>query len=331
MDHDGKVVPFTGNGAAPMPHEKWDFSGKGMYCGDGWSPALKGQNVIALWNGMISTSNVHTRGLYVSPRGFIVCTLNSMDKAWGLKHGIPADWPTKPSYAGAEWPVFEHTLTVVFDKDGNVLTANAVGDTGNGHGVAMDRDGSIYSSIGGRWPAGQTSYEGLAGQPGSQSSWGSYGSLMKFQGGVPFPRGVASYGKETPAGYAKLVGYRSGPTGFKGLLWIWGGLVCQTPDICTCHNIRYDMDYFARHWIPSNQFYGISVLDANGNRIARLGKYGNVDDTDEDVKEKRDGLRFVWVRALAASDTALYATDVGNHRILKAAIGYAAEETVPAP
>ncbi|MBA4389139.1 MAG: hypothetical protein C0404_14295 [Verrucomicrobia bacterium] len=328
MDHDGKVVPFTGNGAAPMLREKWDFSGKGMYCGDGWSKALKGQNVIALWNGMISTSNVHTRGLYVSPMGFIICTVNSMDKAWGIKHGVPADFPTAGSYAGTEWPVFKQTLVVVFDKDGNVLTGNAVGDTGNGHGVAMDRDGNIYAAIGGRWPAAQTGYDGLAGEKPSQSLWGSFGSLMKFQGGVPFPRGEAAYGKDTPAGFAKLTGYRNGPTAIKGASWIWGGLVCQTPDICTCHNIRYDMDYFARHWTPANQLYSVVVVDANGNRIARLGRYGNVDDTDADVKEQKDGLRFVWPRALAVSDTALYVADTGSRRILKAAISYVAEESV---
>ncbi len=331
MDHDGKVVPFTGNGAAPMLREKWDFSGKSMYCGDGWSKALKGQNVIALWNGMISTSNVHTRGLYVSPLGFILCTVNSMDRAWGIKHGVPEEWPAAPSYAGADWPVFRQTLVVVFDKDGNVLTANAVGDVCNGHGVAMDRDGNIYAAVGGRWPDGQTFYDGIVGERASQSIWGSYGSLLKFQGGVPFPRGEASYGKEIPPGFAKLTGYRSGPTAIKGALWMWGGLVCQTPDICTCHNVRYDMDYFARHWIPANQLYSVVVLDANGNRIARLGRYGNVDDTDADIKAGKDGLRFAWVRALGVSDTALYAADTGNRRILKAALKYAAEADVPLP
>ncbi|MCX7805522.1 MAG: hypothetical protein N3A38_10085 [Planctomycetota bacterium] len=330
MDRDGKTVPFTGNGAAPLPKGKWDFSGKGMYCGDGWSKALQGQNVIALWNGMISTSNVHARGLYVSPRGFIVCTVGAMDKTWGLKHGMPPDWPTVPSYAGAEWPVFmaHYTSVVLFDRDGNVITANAVGSTGNGHGVAMDRDGNVYAAIGGRWPDVQKSYEGIVNVPGSQSLWGSYGSLVKYRGG-PFPLGESFYGREVPAGFAKLTGYRSGPSGIRGALWIWGGLVCQCPDICTCHNIRYDMDYFARHWIPSNQLYSITVLDANANRIARLGRYGNVDDTEEDLKAGGDGLRFVWPRAVAVSDTALYVTDVGNRRILKAAILYSAEETVP--
>jgi hypothetical protein len=119
--------------------------------------------------------------------------------------------------------------------------------------------------------------------------------------------------------------------GIEGALWIYGGLACQTPDICSCHNIRYDMDYFARHWLPANHLYSIMVLDANGNRVARLGRYGNVDDTDKDVEEEKDGLRFVWPRAVAVSDAALYVADTGNRRILKALIGYEAEEEVSAP
>jgi hypothetical protein len=66
------------------------------------------------------------------------------------------------------------------------------------------------------------------------------------------------------------------------------------------------------------------VLDSNGNRIARLGRYGNADDNDP----KYGGIQMCWPRAVCASDTAMYVTDYGNLRILKAALSYAAEETV---
>jgi hypothetical protein len=36
----------------------------------------------------------------------------------------------------------------------------------------------------------------------------------------------------------------------------------------------------------------LRVVDANGNRILRAGRYGNVDDTEADVKAGNDGLRF---------------------------------------
>jgi hypothetical protein len=91
------------------------------------------------------------------------------------------------------------------------------------------------------------------------------------------------------------------------------------------------MDYFARHWLPANHLYSIAVLDANANLIARVGRYGNADDTVNDVKAGGDGLRFVWPRAVAVSDSVLYVADQGNRRILKATIGYHAQAEVDLP
>jgi hypothetical protein len=107
--------------------------------------------------------------------------------------------------------------------------------------------------------------------------------------------------------------------------------MCERPDICTRHNLRYDMDYFARHWLPANHLYSIAVLDANANLIVRLGRYGNADDTAKDLKAGGNGLRFAWPRAVAVSDTALYVADRGSRRILKATIGHHAQAEVALP
>ena len=115
-----------------------------------------------------------------------------------------------------------------------------------------------------------------------------------------------------------------------GALWAYGGVTGQSEG-CSCHHQRFDMDPWARVWIPAGHLFSVLVLDSNGNRIARLGRYGNVDDTEADVKAEKDGLRFAWMRAVAASDTALYVADSGNRRILKAALSYAAEETAALP
>ena len=69
------------------------------------------------------------------------------------------------------------------------------------------------------------------------------------------------------------------------------------------------------------------LLDANGNRIPRVGRYGNVDDADETCGK----IHFAWIRAVAVSDTAVYVVDQPNRRILKAALKYAAEENAPVP
>jgi hypothetical protein len=87
------------------------------------------------------------------------------------------------------------------------------------------------------------------------------------------------------------------------------------------------MDCWARIWVPSNQLCSVTVLDSNGNRVARIGRYGNVDDADP----KCGRIHFAWMRSLCVSDTALYVADTANQRVLKAALSYAAEETVPLP
>jgi len=76
------------------------------------------------------------------------------------------------------------------------------------------------------------------------------------------------------------------------------------------------MDRWARTFVPANHLYSIMVLDSTGNRIARFGRYGNVDDADP----RYNGIHLCWPRAVAASDTAFYVADHGNERILKAAL-----------
>jgi len=75
----------------------------------------------------------------------------------------------------------------------------------------------------------------------------------------------------------------------------------------------------------------VVVLDTNGNRILRMGRYGNADSQGPESLVPDPDIGFAWVRAVAASDTALYAMDFGNKRIVKAALGYHAEEEVPVP
>jgi hypothetical protein len=247
----------------------------------------------------------------------LAARLASLDEKFRLPISLYA---TKHGLAG------QFGTVEVWSSEGKLLTANAVGATMNGRGVAMDRDGNIYSTIGsGTLPAGQKVLDGIAGSGAGLESWVwcGRGTLVKFrgQGDGKFPLSVGESAVKLGAGQGEVR---------PGALWAYGGITNQTRD-CMCHSISYDMDYFARHWIPANQLGSVMVIDSNGNRVARLGRYGNVDDTDADVKAGKDGLRFVWSRAVAVSDTALYVTDTGNHRILKAALKYAAEEVVPLP
>jgi len=339
LDRAGRPMPLEGD-AVPLPqHGRWEGGG-GQY-GEMEGEQIFGSSVCpealrqvegirSLWTGHLGHSNTHERGLYVSPRGFILAAVQDPDAAWALKHGVPDDAPRGMRTVGNKrFPTVLRSYVVVWDRDGNLSTANAVGDMQNGHGVAMDAAGHIYAAMGGRTPQGQENYWGLVDRP--LRGHFDHGSLLKFPAGKPFPRGRAYYGEDVPETAVRLKGYRGHVQAIEGAQWIFGGLMCQRPDICTCHNLRYDMDYFARHWLPANHLYCVAVLDANANLVARLGRYGNVDDTARDIAAGGDGLRFAWPRAVAVSDTALYVADQGSRRILKAALSYHAEETAEIP
>jgi hypothetical protein len=317
FDHGGKLVGFTGDGAVVQPggntwgpeKEIYGEDRAGKICGWWGKPgAMSGDGKI-LYTGSTGHSNTHERGFCVSPNGKIVIGLLFQSakehSAWAIKHGLPKDQKTG-----------KLTVAAVWDKDGNYITANALGDTRNGHNVFMDRDGNMYAAVRDTFKRTGPRLESPDGikDPNLGGSWGEFAGLVKFRWEGKFP-------------LAEL-----DPKGGKGVetqknaLWVYKGIPNQTED-CACHNTRCDMDCWARIWVPSNQLCSVTVLDSNGNRVARIGRYGNVDDADP----KCGRIHFAWMRSLCVSDTALYVADTANQRVLKAALSYAAEETVPLP
>jgi hypothetical protein len=331
LTRDGKPVDFKGDAVLLPRVSDGVLDGGGQFgnregskwndriCPNAFARRVYPADIKALWTGTFGHSSVQELGMYVTPRGTIV-------------HGVanPAPqffsyWESKgvPGGIRATDKVGATTSCIVaWDQNGKVLTTAAVGNTLYSHGVVMDRDGNIYATYFGVTPAGQ---KGLFGLKNGGGHWGGVGSLVKFRGG-PYPLGGVTADSGVPA---LAVQGRQGLKGIEGALWAYGSMTGHASFGCTCHNVRYDMDYFARPWVMAHHLYSILVLDSNGNLIARLGKYGNVDDTEADVKAGRDGLRFVWPRSLTVSDRALYVCDHNARRIVKAALSYAAEETVP--
>lgn len=321
LDHAGKPVDFPA-GATNLPHGRFDTGEVVMY-GDGWSPALKGTAPRVLWVGRYNAAFVQERGLYISPRGIIAAAVE-VDKpvAFDLQNGVPAAAATGSSFVR------------LWDTDGRLLTGNAVGNLNRGNGVAVDAAGNIYAAFADALPAAQVqgsacTLYGLA-RPYAAADFHSVGTLLRFDAGSAYPlssTAATSPGASLPAGALALSNKRH----VTGAAWGWGGLDNQACVPCACHHVRYDMDYFARHWIPANYLNAVVVLDANGNVITHLGRYGNVDDSEGDLRSGGDGLRFAWMKAAAASDHALYVADRANRRILRATLSYKAEGTIPLP
>jgi hypothetical protein len=322
LNHEGAVVPFTGDGAMEHPSggawpndkEKFDhLAGVKAYASHPVPrPLAKARPLSVIWTGEVKNSSTHTRGLHVSPNGMIVMP-NQFQRIDVLKGKFPQYLVDRGIPAQVD-PWTGRSFIAVADVKGNYLTANAVGDMSSGHGAFMDRDGNIYATCG-RLMTGQDKPYGIA-SGGSGRDWGGVKSLVKFHWKGKFPLAAQKHGAKD-AGPSKVT---------PDALWVHHGIPGHGGG-CTCNNNRSDMDLWARSWLASNQLCSVVVLDTNGNQIARVGRYGNVDDADE----KLGKIHFGWIRNVAVSDTAMYVVDQPNRRILKASIGYRAEETVPVP
>ena len=62
------------------------------------------------------------------------------------------------------------------------------------------------------------------------------------------------------------------------------------------------------------------MLDTNGNHIARIGRYGNADDTGPEI-------HFAWPAFVDEAGGKLYVSDSVNRRVMIVRLAYAAEET----
>jgi hypothetical protein len=283
VDPEGRVVNFGGDAVDLPIKNKWP-DGKGIYMG--FYPTKMFHGAKVLWTGLKKHSNVHERGLYISPMGLIVAQMQSVDVAYAVKHGIKV-------FKKGRFEVGKGVVSI-WSPEGKLLTANAIGPTFNGHGVAMDRDGNIYSARDGKGEPGNRRFDGLPGIKANMFTFGGWGTIAKFRA----------------AGQAKYEPRR-----------VWAYSVCSQSTYCTCiQQVRWDLDYWKRTWYPACQLGSIMVLDANGNRMARIGKYGTREE------EKGHDLRFIWPRAVCVSDTAAYLLDRGGRSRL--AISYVAEETI---
>jgi hypothetical protein len=84
------------------------------------------------------------------------------------------------------------------------------------------------------------------------------------------------------------------------------------------------VDAWGRVLVPQCHRQSILILDGNANAILRVGKFGNAETKGPDIC-------FTMPKYMGASDTAMYVADRALGRVLKADLGYAAEEIVPVP
>ena len=126
--------------------------------------------------------------------------------------------------------------------------------------------------------------------------------------------------------------------------WFYGGIGYagfNTPHAgggCACWYARFDLDYFARSFVPEMDQYSVAVVDTNGNLILRIGQYGNTDDgkpliLHPEIPKQRsiggDEVALFHAGFVAThTDHKLFIADLGNARIVQVKLDYHAAEKV---
>jgi hypothetical protein len=171
-----------------------------------------------------------------------------------------------------------------------------------------------------------------------------YGSVMKFgpEGGTMYGRSpgaslpfIQSGGRDRAAaafaenGPPDAPAYRSGylyhPVKIKGGQWRFAGTGIVPASerywgdaACVCYFSRLDADLYGRVFAPDCFLFRVHILDANGNRIGEVGRYGNADDTHGKQPH------FAWPAFVHAGvDGKLYVSDGLNGGIVVVGFDYA--------
>lgn len=175
------------------------------------------------------------------------------------------------------------------------------------------------------------------------------GAVLKFgpDGGAFYGRSVSwlphEHVRSAPAAWSDLVfpdiapesarmlrsGYAGRPVKVTGAQWLYQGMSpLPAADMGRFDapgaglSARLSVDPFGRVYVPDAFRFSVVVLDAAGNRLARIGRYGNADDQGPDI-------RFAWPASIDTADGKLYVSDSVNQRVSVIALNYTQEALLP--
>ena len=243
-------------------------------------------------------------------------------------------------------------LVLVLDHKGKLVYNDAVPGLTYTHGIKIDKDDNLYALA-------------LANRvgPDGKPYWNAAaGTLIKFKPRAARIMGVHPYAVPVPMTADQrpkrppdmLGGGKTGlgQTWVEGAEWFYGGVGYNgehhgNPDYgCDCCHSSFDLDLFARAFVPEVDHYSVAVLDTNGNLVLRIGKYGNVDDGKPMIVDggpgesgRPEGSRprpvggdevvlFHAPHLATHTDHRLFIADVGNERIVSVKLDYHATEKV---
>jgi DNA-binding beta-propeller fold protein YncE len=145
------------------------------------------------------------------------------------------------------------------------------------------------------------------------------------------PAGAAAYS----AGYlgveVKVAGAKWRYMGFGPVPMSVGEGAPRGDPACSCQTGHFAVDPYGRIYAPNPFRFSVEMLDAGGNQIARIGRYGNADSAGPGSRLPEPEIAFAWPRFVSAAGDGIYVSDAANRRITVVRLDYAdaAECAVP--
>jgi hypothetical protein len=134
---------------------------------------------------------------------------------------------------------------------------------------------------------------------------------------VPY---VAGYlGKEV-----KVVGARWRHGGFGPIPASLGGIAWDSGDAtCVCMNGRFSVDGYGRVFLPNPFLFCVEVVDTAGNRLYRVGSYGNADSAGPGSRVPEPPVAFAFAPFVSASGDWILISDIVSRRVAALRMRYA--------
>ena len=283
----------------------------------------------------------HQGGMWVSPRGHlaVACCSRSRPpkrKDWKARHQTRVGKPyAPPLYPGrVRWNEIH-----VWDRYGKLLYEDAFPGMTQINGLHIDQHDALYvMGSPARILDGRKCFDEMT------------GTVVKVKPGkakvlAANPRAALPLSDQRrPKRPPDVHNSHLGDAWVEGAEWMYGGVgycgfnTARAGGGCDCWHSRFVVDFFNRTFAPEIGRYSVAVLDTAGNRILRIGRYGNVDDGEPLVAlEGKPTPRQVGGDEVALfhaaylgtdTDRRLFIADAGNGRILNVKLGYRATATV---
>ena len=116
----------------------------------------------------------------------------------------------------------------------------------------------------------------------------------------------------------------------KGAEWLWVGMsVIPTYHSCICYGSDLKVDPHGRVFVPDEVCCRIAVLDAAGNLVRTIGKYGNTDSRGKGSPVPDPDIAFSGLRMITdVTSRQLRAADNNNGWVSVINLRYAQEKLV---